>query len=408
MLGMNCGAPARPLAVVLVVVAVVLGAVAAGSTASAASAPVTIKTVRPMAVAPGAKVVVRPGFSVRRGVRVTSSRVDVRRGSTWVARGVRSARVPAGTYRVTAKVTYRQRAKNGRLGPRHTVRRTQTLRVVQAAAAPAPVAPAPTVQSSLSRASTACDDWSMLKADGSPWRCTFSDEFTGTTLDTSKWTPITTLTSGYQLGDDCFVDDPDTIAVGNGVLSLSVRREAEVFSCLGAGPTGTADVQHTAGSVTTMHKFWQARGRFEIRAAFPATTSPGHQSALWLYPASPVGSFPSSGEIDIAEMFSTWPDRAVPNIHYGHWDSTVTNQYCTMQDVSAFHTYTLEWSPTTISIAFDGVPCVTHRITQLSVDPFVRDFILVLTQGLGVGDNRVTSSTPAVGTTRIDHVRVWK
>lgn len=399
---------------------VVLVTAVVQSPADAASTPVTVKAVSSRVVPAGAMTTVVPRYTAGKNVRVLSARVDVKRGSTWIARGVRHASVPAGTYRVTTKVSYRQRV-SGKLSGKRVKRSSYTLRLTPApVVSPAPVtapatsyaptpAPATTrapATSSLTRTSSSCYDVALVKADGTPWRCTFFDDFSGTTLDRTKWVPIETRTSGYQIGDDCFVDSPDNVSVAGGALSLTVRKTAAPFDCPGASASGP--LQHTAGSVTTSGTFAQSRGRFEIRAAFPATKVAGHHSALWLYPSKPVGTFPFSGEIDIAEMYSDWSDRVIPNIHYGHWDPTVTNNYCMMQDVSQMHTYTLEWTPTTMSIAFDGTPCVTHQLTAVTSDPFLGEFLMVLTQGTGMGDNAATSSTPTIGTTKVDYVRVWK
>jgi beta-glucanase (GH16 family) len=407
---MQYSSSARSIRATLVAASLVVAGVAVGAPAQAAPSAVTIATLASRTVAASATTSVTPAYSVRKGVRVRKATVDVRRGSAWMARKARQARVPAGSYRVTTRVTYRE-SRGGRLGPVRTAQRTQTLRVtartVPAAAAPAPAptpTPTPTPVPSLARTSSACVDPSLVKADGTPWTCTFSDEFTGPSLDRTKWTPVETRTSGYQLGADCYVDDPANVSVGGGALSLTVRRLAQPIACPGARP-GDEQLQHTAGSVIST--FAQSRGRFEIRAAFPTTRVAGQQSALWLFPKDPVQAFPYSGEIDVAEMFSQYGQQVVPNIHYGHWDPSVTNQSFYLDDVSTFHTYTLEWTPRTISIAVDGRVAVTHSIASLDVDPFSRAFQLVLTQGLGVGANAATAATPDVGTTRIDYVRVW-
>jgi beta-glucanase (GH16 family) len=378
----------------------VLGTLGTGSAAHAAGAPVTVKAISQQSVADGGRVTVTPRYSARKGVKVRPATVTVRRGSTWVSRGARSARLAPGTYRVTSRVAYQAPTDDG-LGRRRTATRTQTLRVVAEPAAP-PVTPAvaPLVASvvpSVARTGAACDASSLSKPDGTPWVCSFADEFAGTTLDRSRWMPQLTATSGYHIGADCYVDDPDNIAVGDGVLSLTVRRLAAPRTC--TSPAGDYEAQHTAGMVSTWSSFSQARGRYEIRAAFPATSVAGHHSALWLYPRAPSPGLAHPGEIDIAEMFSNWSDRVIPYLHYASgWDATVTNNYCMIDDVSAFHTYTLEWTATTMTIAYDGVPCVTHRINGTSPgspSPFDDDpFMVVLTQGLGLGDNSPTSATP--------------
>ncbi len=249
----------------------------------------------------------------------------------------------------------------------------------------------------------------LVKANGSRWVCTFVDNFDGTKLDAGKWIAQQTFTSGYQNGGECYVDSPKNISVSGGVLRLTSRREASSFLC--AYPGGGYLTRYTSGMVSTYQRFAQAYGRFEIRARFPAAKVAGLQSALWLWPNDPYkyGAWPASGEIDIAEFYSQYPDRAIPYLHYNSapGDRTVTNNYCKINDVSAFHSYVAEWTPTAITIKYDGRTCLSHRLSN-GGRPFDQPFIIALTQALGQGTNAVTGSTPLPATTAVDYVRVWK
>ncbi|WP_440305909.1 hypothetical protein [Jatrophihabitans sp.] len=51
-----------------------------------------------------------------------------------------------------------------------------------------------------------CGGGALRKADGTPWVCSFDDEFGGSTLDRSKWMVETTVSNGYHSGAECFVD----------------------------------------------------------------------------------------------------------------------------------------------------------------------------------------------------------
>jgi beta-glucanase (GH16 family) len=254
----------------------------------------------------------------------------------------------------------------------------------------------------------------ILKPSGSSWTCTFVDNFDGYKLDTGKWFVQLTDGSGFGGGGDCFVNTANNVSVGNGVLSLTTRKEATPFTC--RSPYGNFTTSWTSGMVSTYTKFSQTYGRFEIRAKFPAAKVAGLQSALWLWPANPskYGSWPTSGEIDIAEFYSINADRAIPYIHYDApaTDDTVTNNFCMITDTSAFHSYVAEWTPSAITITYDGKTCVTHTINPLAPllgsAPFDQPFIIALTQALGVGDNSVTATTPTRATTQVDYVRVWK
>jgi beta-glucanase (GH16 family) len=259
-----------------------------------------------------------------------------------------------------------------------------------------------------------CGGEVVVKASGTPWTCTFDDEFSSNVLDTSKWTTVTTSKTGYHSGPECFVDSSNNVAIADGVLNLTVRQESAPFVCVSSSGTNYTS-QYTSGSVTTANKFSQTYGRFEVSAAFPATAVAGLQSALWLYPANALkyGVWPWSGEIDFAEEYSKFADRAIPYIHYvpNILDYKVTNNYCTLSDISAFHDYVVEWTPTAITITYDGKQCTSDVWSPLSLikpKPFDSPFFLSLTQALGIGANAfVAGTTPLPATTKVDFVRAW-
>jgi len=255
---------------------------------------------------------------------------------------------------------------------------------------------------------------SVAKAGGGQWQCTWSDEFDGSTLDRSKWTVQETSKSGFHSGQECFVDTPNNISLADGTLRLTVRYEGHDFAC--AHRTKGFTTAYTSGMVMTYGKFTQAFGRFEVRAKVPAVRTKGLQTAFWMWPedGSKYGSvWPQSGEIDIAEIYSLRADRAVPFIHYISSDNeTNTRNDCLIDDVSQFHTYTLEWTREAMTILYDGVVCIQHRwrpvFPQVHPQPFDQPFMLALTQALGVFGNAFDGSAPLPATTTVDYVRVWK
>ena len=261
-----------------------------------------------------------------------------------------------------------------------------------------------------------CGTTQIPKTTGGSWQCSFSDDFDGTVLDDSKWIPQQTKTSGYLNGmTACFVDSPNNVSVANGTLRLTARQEPWFWCPVGwfGFPT-----MYTSGMVSTWGKFSQAYGRFEVRAKISPAKVRGLHTAFWLWPvdSNRYGAYPASGEIDIAELYSAYPDRAIPYLHYNAAPGTnakVTDNHCAIPDPSAFHTYAVEWTPSSIRIIYDGNTCMVeswHPAAPLTApQPFDQPFLIALTQALGVGDNAFNPwATPLPATTEVDYVRVWK
>ena len=78
--------------------------------------------------------------------------------------------------------------------------------------------------------------------------------------------------------------------------------------------------------------------------------------------------------------------------------------YCTAAR-GKFNTYTLTWTPTTLTILVNGKTCLVNT----SGDPaFQKPYILAFSQALGVGANALRSNTPMPATMQVDYVRVWR
>ena len=252
----------------------------------------------------------------------------------------------------------------------------------------------------------------IYKANGTAWRCTFSDDFNAATLDGTKWSMQQTAITGMHVGPECLVNSANNVYLSNGALHLTTRKEAAAFTC--KNPYGSYTTQYTSGGITTTGKFSQAYGRFEFRAKFPGLKVSGVQTSLWLYPTpQKYGAWPASGEIDVTEFYSQYPDRTIPYIHYNtaSTSSPVTNWYCKLNP-ALFHTYVAEWTTTGVTITHDKVVCLKHVFNAAapltSPQPFDQPFSVILTQVLGGGTNAFSATTtPLPATTDVDWVRVW-
>lgn len=251
----------------------------------------------------------------------------------------------------------------------------------------------------------------VVVSDGYTFTCSWSDDFSGPSLDTSKWSPFDTSANGFtSASQECYRPDSRNLDVRNGALRMTVRRELFPVTC--KTPGGSFKTRYTAGGVMSWSKFNQTYGRFDFRASFPAA-SVGLQSALWLYPQElTYGRWPASGEIDAAEYYGTYPDRVIPALHYATslLGSQLSGLGCYMSDPQQFHTYTVVWTPDGLQFLQDGVLCwqQTPQADGLkSPAPFDQPFFLLLNQALGQGANLVTNSTRLPATMAVDYVRVW-
>lgn len=270
---------------------------------------------------------------------------------------------------------------------------------------------------------TSCGGEIVHKADGTLWRCTFDDEFSGSVLDSSKWAVLHTANSGFTSGPDnaraCYVDDLHNVGVSHGALRLTARQLSSELTC--PSPRGTFKTSYTSGEVTSYYALQQRYGRFEIRAKLPSTTAKGLQETLWLWPVDDTkyGRWPLSGEIDLAEFYSRHPYLDIPYVHYVYDRSSVdpaahvniVTAYSCRIDFGAYNTYAVQWLPGRITILLNGHTCLIdkYRASGLATPaPFDQPFFLALTQALGIGGNAFDpATTPLPATTLIDYVRVW-
>ena len=300
----------------------------------------------------------------------------------------------------------------------HRRKRTIRARLVAAASA-AGIAVVATLAATTTGRATAVTAPScgatVYKSPGVAWQCTFDDEFSGSQLDTTKWTPMVTARGGYHNGPECYVDSPENISESDGTLKLTARKEAEPFYCQKSTKSGW-NTQYTAGSVTTGSNFSQTYGRFEVRAKLPGAVIAGLQTSFWLWPVDDVKYgplWPQSGEIDIAEIYTKYPTLAIPYIHYvsALLDPNVTTNDVAI-DPQLFHDYVAVWTSRTITIQIDGQTVLVDNwlpIGSVKPAPFNQPFMVQLTQALGIRGNAFdAATTPLPATTQIDYVRVWK
>jgi beta-glucanase (GH16 family) len=239
------------------------------------------------------------------------------------------------------------------------------------------------------------------------WKCTFVDDFDGTTLDRTKWVPVTWFVTGTTDTHACYRDDPANVNVANGVLNLTlVELDAPEPCAVAVSPT-----RYMAGAVSTYHLFSQQYGRFEARIRTEATSAPGLHEAFWLWPDDRYSTinWPYSGEIDVAETFSAYPSIAGSYLHYSADNQGMlfgVNAANCAANRGEWNTFTVEWSASRIETFVNGRSCLVNTSGDRA---FRKRYIINLTQAIGGADwNQPGADMPVPATTQVDYVKVWK
>lgn len=234
------------------------------------------------------------------------------------------------------------------------------------------------------------------KPNGKFWRCTFADNFDGKKL-AKHWVQFP---EKFPLSAGAGCKKRKNVVVKHGQLQLSVNRTGnKTLGCI-----------YHVGEVTTYRMFSQQYGRFQARIKAHGTKQPGLQEAFWLWPDDRYNkekSYPASGEIDVVETYSQFPDLGVPYLHYRRKfpdREPQTNQGC-KSERGQWHTYTLLWGPERIEIKIDGKTCLVNTSGNVA---FKKRYILCLSGLNGLRRNRPVSQTPLPSTMRVDWVKVWR
>jgi beta-glucanase (GH16 family) len=190
-----------------------------------------------------------------------------------------------------------------------------------------------------------------VSTKGTQWKLAWSDEFNGSTIDSSKWV---LETGGGGWGNDeleYYTTRPQNSFVKDGHLVIHAQQEHF------AGPDGVSR-DFTSARMKTQGKFSQTYGRYEAMIKIPR--GQGIWPAFWMLGDDIEKSgWPASGEIDIMENIGKEPTLVHGTIHgpgYSGDKGPSASFALPGNDRFAddFHLYAIEWEPNVVRFYVDS------------------------------------------------------
>lgn len=208
-------------------------------------------------------------------------------------------------------------------------------------------------------------------ASGKQWKNIYSEEFSGTALDTSKLSPCFDWNYGdctgtFNNGRERYY--PSQVRVSNGTAKLVAEPMSPPIASTGCYQ---GSCNYKAGLVSTSrpradngsnYLFPFTYGYIESRMKYPAVS--GMFTAFWMLPTN-HDPYDYDTEIDIVEILGGEPESIFMTYHYNGRSSShnvnngrKNNGACQAKNYSTdWVRFGLDWQPTYIAWYIDGVKC---------------------------------------------------
>jgi beta-glucanase (GH16 family) len=231
--------------------------------------------------------------------------------------------------------------------------------------------------------------------DTTTFSLVWSDEFNGTSVDTTKWN-FEAGNLGVNNEKEYYQAANATVANGNLVITAKQQQ-------VGSWP-------YTSARMNSANKVIAQYGRIEARIKLPLGA--GLWPAFWMLGVDINSgvSWPGCGEIDIMEHINA------DSVIYGtmHWSAggnAASYGLTTTTSPSAYHIYAVEWDTYSIRWYVDNTLYATGDIANSinSTDAFHKPFFIILNLAVA-GDfpGQIVDLSKLPASMYVDYIRVYK
>jgi beta-glucanase (GH16 family) len=192
----------------------------------------------------------------------------------------------------------------------------------------------------------------------------------------------------------------------------TAAKKENAFVCKGvlkitAHKVAINEKEFTSARIYTKNKFDFNYGKVEVKAKLPK--GGGTWPAIWMLGSNiDEVNWPACGEIDIMEHLGNQLDKIYCTFHYPErYGSNADGSTMVISNATtAFHIYSLEWTPEMIKLFVDGA--LVHSLVNSNNLPYHQKFFLIL--NLAMGGNFGGAIDPLLKTAQmeVDYVRVYQ
>lgn len=264
-----------------------------------------------------------------------------------------------------------------------------------------PTTPPPTATAVPTNTATPTSSQPMPVGVSGSWKLAFDDEFSASSLDTSKWRTCfwwADTTCSIETNKELELYNPQDVLVQNGLLRLRAQKR-DMVAWNGVTYHYTSGMVMTGGrSGSIPPEFSFTYGYAEARVKIPA--GKGLWPAFWMLPSD----YTTRPEIDIMEILGDQPYAYLMNYHYIGGDAGST--WNGPDFSTGWHVIGLDWEPGAIVWYVDGKE--VYRYTAASTISSKPSYLLLDLAVGGTWPGSPDSSTVFPSYFDVDYVRVWQ